>query len=56
MPPNLARAVVQASTHSPHEWMALHVDTSSKVFSCESVVFASGVVTPCPGAPASPTT
>jgi hypothetical protein len=53
-PPNLTRVVVQGSTNVPHEWLRLTVDPSSpKVFSCESVVFVSGAVSPCP-APLAP--
>jgi hypothetical protein len=49
MPANLVRVVVQGSTNMPHEWLRLQVDpASARVFSCEDVVFGSGVVTPCP--------
>ena len=49
MPANLVRVVVQGSTSVPHEWLRLEVDPASPgVFSCENVVFGSGVVTPCP--------
>jgi hypothetical protein len=54
MPANLVRVVVQGSTNVPHEWLRLKVDPASpRVFSCEDVVFGSGVVTPCP-APLAP--
>jgi hypothetical protein len=53
-PANLTRVVVQGSTSVPHEWLRLKIDPSSpKVFSCESVVFVSGAVSPC-AAPLAP--
>jgi len=53
-PANLTRVVVQGSTSLPHEWLRLKVDPSSpKVFSCESVEFVSGAVSPC-AAPLAP--
>jgi hypothetical protein len=51
MPPNLTRVVMQGSTNTPHEWLRLHVQPrTSRVFSCESVVFGSGATTACPKA------
>jgi hypothetical protein len=53
-PANLTRVVVEGSTNVPHEWLRLTVDPSSpQVFSCESVVFVTGAVSPC-AAPLAP--
>ncbi len=53
-PANLTRVVVQGSTSVPHEWLRLKVDPrSDRVFTCENVIFGTGVVTPCP-APLAP--
>ena len=53
-PANLTRVVVEGSTNVPHEWLRLTVDPASpQVFSCQSVVFVSGAVSPC-AAPLAP--